>query len=173
MPVLRPAIPEDVADLARFAQEMYVDTFVRGFGIAYPEADLDAFLAETCSPEAFAAMAADPAYDVRLLRDAAGVAAYAVAGPPSLPHPDVRPAHGEIKRFYLRPDQQSSGLARAALEELLRDLDPEGRRTLWLSVWEGNVRAQRFYARYGFEKAGTYDYPVGAHIDLDFIYRRG
>lgn len=173
MPVLRPAEPADVPVLARFAAESYVETFVRGFGIPYPEADLAGFLERTCSEAAFTAMLADPPTDVRLLTDLWGVAAYAVSGRAGLPHLEVSPGDGEIKRFYIRPDRQGSGLAAAALEELLRDLDPDGDRTLWLSVWEGNARAQRFYARYDFREVGRYDYPVGAWIDVDFIYRRG
>ena len=173
MPVLAPATAADARDLARFAAEQYVETFVRGFAIPYPADDLERFLDETCGVDAFARMIEDAATDVSLLRDGVGVAAYAVSGPAALPHPDVRAGDGEIKRFYVRPDLKGSGLARAALDELLLDLDPHRRRTLWLSVWEGNLRAQRFYARYGFDEVGTYPYPVGGWIDRDLIYRRG
>ena len=172
-PVLRPAEPQEAAALAAFAARSYVETFVEGFGIAYAPADLAAFLAQACSPAAFDAMIADPAQDVRVRTDAQGVAAYAVSGPVGLPHPDVRPEHGEIKRFYLRPDLQGAGLAGAALAELLRDLDPRGDRPLWLSVWEGNLRAQRFYARRGFVEVGEHAYSVGRHMDRDLIWRRG
>ncbi|OYX79912.1 MAG: GNAT family N-acetyltransferase, partial [Brevundimonas sp. 32-68-21] len=34
-------------------------------------------------------------------------------------------------------------------------------------------KAQRLYAAYGFEKAGEYEYPVGAWRDHEFILRRG
>ena len=173
MPVLAPATPADAADLAAFAAEQYVETFVRGFAIPYPPADLRRFLHETCGAGAFARMIGDPATSVRLRRDAGGIAAYAVSGVAGLPHPDVRAGDGEIKRFYVRPNHKGSGLAREALDELLADLDPHRRRTLWLSVWEDNVRAQRFYARYGFEEVGEYAYPVGDWLDRDLIYRRG
>jgi ribosomal protein S18 acetylase RimI-like enzyme len=39
-------------------------------------------------------------------------------------------------------------------------------------VWSENFGAQRFYARYGFEKAGEYLFPVGDTHDLEFILRR-
>ena len=38
---------------------------------------------------------------------------------------------------------------------------------LWIGVWSGNDKAQRLYAAYGFEKAGEYDYPVGAWRDRE------
>ena len=36
-----------------------------------------------------------------------------------------------------------------------------------------NAKAQKLYAAYGFEKAGEYQYPVGAWMDDEFILRRG
>ena len=45
-------------------------------------------------------------------------------------------------------------------------------RVQWLGVWSGNLRAQRFYRRYGFEKAGEYNYPVGKVVDREFIFHR-
>ena len=39
-------------------------------------------------------------------------------------------------------------------------------------MWSENFGAQRFYARYGFEKAGEYLFPVGNTNDLEFILRR-
>jgi len=39
-------------------------------------------------------------------------------------------------------------------------------------VWSENFGAQRFYARYGFSKVGTYEFPVGQVRDLEFILRR-
>ncbi len=177
VPLLRPAAPADAAALAAFAAECFVETFVRGFAIPYSPADLTFFLEETSSPAAFSRMIADPATDVRLREDAAGLALYTVTAPPALPHADVRPRDAEIKRFYLRADLKGAGLAAPALEETLDRLDPGWRmgagRPIWLSVWSGNLRAQRFYARYGFAQVGDYAFPVGAQLDHDFIFRRG
>jgi RimJ/RimL family protein N-acetyltransferase len=39
-------------------------------------------------------------------------------------------------------------------------------------VWSGNHGAQRFYARHGYEKVGTYEFPVGRVRDLEYILRR-
>jgi RimJ/RimL family protein N-acetyltransferase len=38
-------------------------------------------------------------------------------------------------------------------------------------VFIDNHRARRFYARYGFEQVGTYDFMVGTHADLDLVMR--
>ena len=38
-----------------------------------------------------------------------------------------------------------------------------------LSVWAENVRAQAFYARYGFRKIADIDFWVGNHRDDEFL----
>jgi diamine N-acetyltransferase len=41
-----------------------------------------------------------------------------------------------------------------------------------LSVWSGNVDAQRFYARHGFAKVADVTFRVGAQIDHEFLLAR-
>ncbi|CAB1016199.1 N-acetyltransferase [Corynebacterium diphtheriae] len=93
---------------------------------------------------------------------------YALAGPCSLPHPDVLPEDRELKRLYLLTDHQQSGLGSTLIELVLDWIGP---RTAWLGVWSQNFGAQRFYHRYGFSKAGEYFFKVGNHRDHEFIYR--
>jgi hypothetical protein len=38
-------------------------------------------------------------------------------------------------------------------------------------VFVDNVRAQRFYARYGFQDVGRYAFMVGSHEDEDRLMR--
>jgi RimJ/RimL family protein N-acetyltransferase len=46
-----------------------------------------------------------------------------------------------------------------------------GAQELYLSVFTDNHRARRFYARYGFEEVGPYQFMVGTHADNDIILR--
>lgn len=64
---------------------------------------------------------------------------YALAGPCSLPHPDVLPADRELKHLYLLADHQQSGLGSTLIE---LELDWIGSRTAWLGVWSQNSGAQ-------------------------------
>lgn len=171
--ILRPATAADTDALARFATRSYTETFLQDFPISYPPEDLELFLDETRSPRAFARYITDPAYDVRLLVDDDGIAAYTLTSAASLSHPDVRPDHGEILHFYLRRDRQGTPLAAAALAELLCALDPDGDRPIWLSVWEGNLRATRFYARHAFRKVGEHSFTVGRQQYLIGTWCRG
>jgi ribosomal protein S18 acetylase RimI-like enzyme len=165
---IRRATPEDVAILAQLG----ATTFVEAFGHLYAADDLHAFLAESHSQEAYARVLADPAYAVWLAENDGVAIGYAQAGPCRLPHPEVGPEDGELKRLYVRAGHQGRGVGQqlmtAAMAWLLRD----GPRTLWVSVWSENEGAQRFYARHGFSYAGEYAFIVGKQRDREFMYRR-
>lgn len=171
-PVIRPARPADASALAELSAEVFVGTFVHELGVSYPDEDLRAFLEDGHSPRAFARMLADPEVRAWVGEDAGGRAlGYALLRPCALPHPEVRPGEAELKRLYLRREAQGAGLGARLLEQAVAAASA-GRR-LWLSVWEGNARAQRFYARFGFEVVGEWGFPVGDTIDRDLIMRRG
>ncbi len=168
--VIRRATPDDAATLAALGARTFTETF----GHLYPEEDLCAFLEESHAPQAYARWLADPAYALWLAQTADGEAiGYALAGPCGLPHPDVRPGDGELKRLYVRAGHQGGGLGARLFEQAQAWLERDGPRTLWISVWSENFGAQRFYARYGFAKAGEYEFPVGRVRDREFIFRRG
>jgi ribosomal protein S18 acetylase RimI-like enzyme len=47
-----------------------------------------------------------------------------------------------------------------------------GFETIWLTVWEKNERAIRFYKRWGFRKVGVYEFVVGRDVQEDFLLLR-
>ena len=47
-----------------------------------------------------------------------------------------------------------------------------GRADVWIGVWSENYGAQRLYRRFGFDKAGEYEFVVGETRDREFIFRR-
>ena len=166
---IRRATPADAATLA----ELGATTFIETFGHLYTPEDLRAFLDESHTEAAYAKVLADGSpYALWLAERESRAIGYAQAGPCGLPHADVRPEDGEIKRLYLRGDAQNGGAGRALMDAMLAWLLADGPRTLWLSVWSENYGAQRFYARYGFEFAGEYAFMVGAQRDREFMYRR-
>lgn len=151
-------------------------TFIETFGHLYPDQDLQAFLQENYSPAATSRLLADDRYAVWLLEQgidpAPQTVGYAVAGPCGLPHMDATPEDGELKRLYLLPELHNSGWGSRLCQVALDWLERDGARTLWISVWSENLGAQRFYQRYGFEKVGEYEFPVGRVRDREFIFRR-
>lgn len=167
-PVIRRA---DLSD-AQAVAEIGAQTFVETFAHLYPPEDLKAFLAQAYDVEQARADLADPAKAVWLVEADGQVVGHALAGPCNLPHPEVTPASGELKRFYLLKAWQNGGTGRRLFDEIMTWLERDGPRDLWIGVWSENLGAQRFYARHGFEKVGEYGFAVGASVDQEFILRR-
>jgi GNAT superfamily N-acetyltransferase len=167
-PLIRRAGPADAETLA----EIGAATFTETFGHLYPAADLERFLAEAYSLESTRADLAHPAKAAWLAEADGETIGYALAGPCALPHDEVTPACGELKRLYLRRGRQNGGVGRRLFAETMAWLQADGPRTVWIGVWSENHGAQRFYARHGFEQVGAYGFAVGDTIDHEFILRR-
>ena len=171
-PVLRRATPADAEALSAIGAQTFAETF----GHLYPAADLQAFLAEAYGLVRTTRDLADPAKAAWLVEgdgpDGPEAIGYAQVGPCELPHPEVTPASGELKRFYFLKAWQNRGLGRGLFDAAIGWLLREGPRDLWIGVWSENLGAQRFYGRQGFEKVGEYGFRVGQTVDHEFILRR-
>lgn len=166
--LIRRAVSTDAAVLA----ELGARTFIDAFGHLYAPEDLQAFLDESHSVAAYASLLASPLYALWMAIEDDQPVGYALAGPCGLPHEEVGPDDGELKRLYVSASAQGSGTGAKLFEQALAWLERDGPRTLWISVWSENYGAQRFYGRYGFEKAGEYEFIVGKQRDHEFMYRR-
>lgn len=172
-PVIRPATLDDAEALARVGRETFVDTFVEGFAIPYPANDLEAFLDASFSVEAVRAKLGEPGAAWWVGERDGDLLAFANTGPNTLPHPDARPSHAELRRLYVAKAAQGLGLGTKLLAVALDWMETHTDGPLWIGVWSGNVKAQKLYAAWGFERAGEYQYPVGRWLDDEFILRRG
>jgi ribosomal protein S18 acetylase RimI-like enzyme len=166
--VIRRALPADAPTLSALGASTFVDTF----GHLYSSGDLQAFLDESHAVAAYEKLLASPIYALWLAEDDGEAIGYALAGPCGLPHEDAKPTDGELKRLYVSPSAQGGGIGAKLFEQALAWLERDGPRTLWISVWSENHGAQRFYARYGFEMAGEYEFLVGEQRDREFMFRR-
>jgi diamine N-acetyltransferase len=160
------------ADSARLA-ELGARTFRETFGHLYSPADLQHFLQTTRSRDAFEHTLRDPDSAVLLLESGEHAAGYALIGRCKLPVESLEATAGEIQQLYLRTDTQRAGLGSKLLRAAIELLQSSGRAPLYVGVWSQNTGAQRLYERFGFEKVGEYDFPVGAQLDREFILRRG
>ena len=165
---IRRATPADAKALAALGTA----TFVESFAHLYKPEDLQAFLEESHSEAAYAAVLANPDYALWIAERDGQAIGYAQAGRCGLPHPDVKPEDGELKRLYLLQSAQNGGVGNALFEQALAWMERNGPRTLWISVWSENFGAQRFYERHGFGFVAEYAFIVGEQRDREFMYRR-
>jgi ribosomal protein S18 acetylase RimI-like enzyme len=167
--MIRRATTEDARALSRLG----TDTFVETFGHLYSNQNLQAFLEAGRAEAVYARLLDDPhAFVALALADDGEPQGYVVAGSCKLPVPDVEPRAGEVRELYLLARHQGNGLGTRLLAAALEWLAEQSRAPLYVGVWSENVGAQRLYARYGFEKIGEYDFPVGAQLDREFILKQ-
>ena len=163
--VYRDATGEDAAAIAAFAAATFVETF----GHLYPREDLAAFLAakygEAIQRDEIGAAGAR--YHLALQDDR--LVGYVMMG--GLDINVDEPGALELHRLYVDKDVKGAGVAQKLTDEVLLWARGKGAPALYLSVWENNERAQRFYKRYGFVHVGEHKFMVGSIADRDFIWR--
>lgn len=167
--LIRRAGLDDAKTLSRLSAQ----TFELTFGHLYPPKDLADFMAEAYAVDRTRAHLADPASAAWLLEVDGDPVGYALVGSCGLPHPDVTPACGELKRIYMLPRWQGGGRGSRLLATALDWLEAETSGALWIGVWSGNHGAQRLYERLGFRRVGGYQFRVGSTLDDEYILRRG
>jgi ribosomal protein S18 acetylase RimI-like enzyme len=162
----RPAMANDAPALAQLGR----DTFCETFAHLYRPEDLSVFLAGAYTIEAVAAAIADPAIVYRLAEQDGQLIGYAkLAQQVGLDFP-TDTGMMELKQLYVRSTWHGSGLGKTLMNWVLAEARQRGARGLVLSVWQGNHKAQAFYARYGFTAFGETYFMVGTQRDDEFVY---
>jgi GNAT superfamily N-acetyltransferase len=139
--------------------------------------DIAAFLAAQLSETRFAEYLHDPSRVVLKVSEASAIIGYAllVAGEPADPNAAAavreRPTV-ELSKFYLLPHHHGSGTAAHLMAAAIAHADQLGARSIWLGVNQLNRRAQRFYAKHGFQGVGTKTFQVGGQVEDDFVFER-
>ena len=113
---LRRATVADAQALSALSSACFTETF----GHLYPPEDLSHFLDEAYAVPAWASLLSDPAYATWLLEDDGVAIGYATAGACTLPHADVAPGDGELKRLYVLAAHQGGGRGSRLFDAAIR-----------------------------------------------------
>lgn len=170
--VIRPAEMRDLAALSALSRQTFTETFIEGFGIPYPADDLAGFYEDSFGEDALAKRIKDDACVFWVAERDGELLALCHAGPNGLPHDDARDGEMELRRLYVARSAQGLGLGTKLLKMALEWMQAKTTGALWIGVWSGNLKAQKLYGTYGFNKVGEYQYPVGKWMDDEFILRR-
>jgi ribosomal protein S18 acetylase RimI-like enzyme len=79
----------------------------------------------------------------------------------------------ELVRIYVDPRAIGTGLGARLMSASLDEAAAQGAQTIWLGVWEKNIRAIRFYERWGFTKVGEKTFVLGSDPQTDHVMARG
>lgn len=77
----------------------------------------------------------------------------------------------ELKRIYVLKEYHGNAVAQKLMDFMIDFSEKENFKVIWLGVWEHNLRAQKFYQKYGFINSGhTHDFPIGNTPQTDFWF---
>ena len=75
----------------------------------------------------------------------------------------------QLERLYVSPDFHGTGASDLLMRAAFDICHKRHRTGIWLSVFSGNLRAIRFYARSGFAKVGATYFEMGNEMHLDDV----
>lgn len=158
-----------VEALLSVARKIFTDTFADRFD----REPFEAFCDQTYAKDGPMAKDLDnPEVFWRIASHAGTPIGYAKLTPLRAPVPAARPGAMELQQIYLLAQWQGAGIADAlvswALSVAKRELAPE----LYLTVFDHNERAKRFYARHGFSEVGHCAFVLGGRTYDDRIWRK-
>lgn len=156
------------ARLLPVARRIFSDTFARN----YDEVAFEAFCDATYLPGG--SMDGEftlPNVRWRVATVEGNPIGYAKLTPLRAPAPDPDPRALEMQQLYVIREWHGMGIASRLTEWALETARAEGVPEVYLTVFDHNERAKRFYSRYGFVEVGRCTFQLGDRIDDDRIWR--
>ncbi len=75
----------------------------------------------------------------------------------------------EIARIYTSTNNINKGIGSIMMNECIDYAKKLKRSFIWLGVWENNLKAIRFYERFGFKKTGEHVFALGDDLQTDWL----
>lgn len=165
---IRRATAADAETLAELGARTFYDTFAAD---NRPE-DMAAYLSAAFTAERLAEELADPR-SVFLVAESAGAAVGYAKLHAGDAHEGVKGAKPiELARLYAAKEWLGRGVGPALMRACLAEGRRRGHGTIWLGVWERNLRARAFYRRFGFRDVGAQIFVVGFDEQTDAVMER-
>lgn len=78
----------------------------------------------------------------------------------------------EIERIYLCKECQGKGYGKILINAAVEYAREQGKKYIWLGVWEHNEAAIRFYERAGFVRFSEHTFRLGDDVQTDYLLRK-
>jgi GNAT superfamily N-acetyltransferase len=167
-PVIRRAARDDVPALT----ELGVRTFQETYGGLCDPGELANHVATHFTLERLAAEMDDPASLFFLAFLEGRPVGYAKLGDTVTPSCVTGTKPIELSRIYLEQAAIGKGVGAALMKICLDEAYHRGCDTIWLGVWDQNLRARAFYQAWGFQDAGTQEFNFGGTLYHDPVMVR-
>lgn len=163
--IVRPATVDDAALIADLSRETFWETFAPH----NTAADMEKFMREQFTRETLIAEVGAPGSTFFIAWDGDEAIGYA-----RVRESEDDAAHNkmEIARIYAKTSAIGKGVGKKLMQTCMQFAQRQGKKYVWLGVWEKNDRAIQFYHAWGFEKVGEHDFRLGNDIQHDWIMEK-
>jgi len=165
---IRDALRSDLTAVRRVAVESYVDKFAE---FNTPE-NMEAFLTTTYSESAFENEFDEPGSKLLVACEDDLIVGFVRLRTSREVEEKLGASTLELQRLYIATGWQGRSIGHTLMEEALRYAQKIQVDWMWLGVWEKNFGAQRFYARYGFERFGEHTFWMGDDPQVDWLLKK-
>ena len=160
------------ADDADLIAEISRQTFYETFAAQNSKENMEMHMTQYYGTEKIQAELGDPCNIFLLAYDDDRVAGYAKLNEHIKEESKRLEKPIEIERIYSIKEMIGKGVGKKLMEKCLAIAREKIKREIWLGVWETNYRAIEFYTRWGFEKFGEHNFPVGNDPQTDWLMKR-
>jgi GNAT superfamily N-acetyltransferase len=88
------------------------------------------------------------------------------------PAPSPQPGSLELRQIYVLKEWHGEGVSDHLMGRALDYARSVDASEIYLTVFDHNVRAKRFYSRYGFSEVGHCTFTLGGRVDDDRVWRK-
>ena len=166
--VFRYATADDIDMLVHLC----ADTFRETYGPHCPAAEVERHIADHFTREHIEAEVMDSEAVMLIAMLADEPVGYALLLPESTTPCVTGPGPVQLARIYLSADSIGKGRGAALMNACLDEARRLRGGTIWLSLWDQNHRAMKFYERCGFTNVGTKPFTFGGTKYVDPVMAR-
>ena len=146
------------------------ETFYSTYSAFNTEANMYNFMQEFFSPEKIRQELQEKHTKYLIAYNDSGIAGYVKLKDKSLPEINLNNDNViEIARIYTSTNNINKGIGSMMMNECIKIAKELKRDYIWLGVWENNLRAFKFYERFGFKKTGEHLFALGDDIQTDWL----
>ncbi|MEY4926385.1 MAG: hypothetical protein RI894_821 [Bacteroidota bacterium] len=164
--LIRLATPNDAEALSAVMRQTFWDTYHTFNTLS----DMTSYMKKSYSIAQQTAEINDVSIANIILENGGEIVAFAQILEKPADKPQIIPLNSAmLARFYLTEALKGKGFAAELLEACLAETAKRGYNYLWLTVWQNNPRAIRFYEKQGFETIGTTVFTLGSDEQTDWL----
>lgn len=161
---------------AEAVAEVAARTFALACPPEMPAGDVEAFVQKNLGADSFRRYLRDRRRHVLVAEVADAIVGYTMLVRQEAEDAHVRElvgaASAELSKCYVLADFHGHAVAAALVHQTLELARKYGHESVWLGVNQANERAQRFYRKQGFTRAGERTFAVGTRTEHDYVMTR-